>query len=212
MKRFKDLYIKLADSELVEFINELSEQIVFPWRRVPEKEEQFSFLNKDKMYCFERSETEHLPSAGLVILKKEDNCWYVPNIVPIVSGSLSYEEYNGILDEFYSSYLSKVAKKRRVDIEVTSGEIEDIDVFGEHGAKLLRTFSTCANQSTGSSHPLDQKRWFSFIIEVCRTKKDIDSGYLERVLLEQGWSERMANELVIEFEFAQSLIEFMEQE
>ena len=73
--------------------------------------------------------------------------------------------------------------------------------------KLLRSFSTLANKSTGSAHPLDEQRWFAFIIAVHKDGSPLDAGTLGRWLIEdEAWPEDSAHTLTIEYEVARSLL------
>src|SRR3546814_3953965 len=56
------------------------------------------------------------------------------------------------------------------------------DWLDEESAAALRRFSAAANKATGASHPLDQRRWFDFIISAHRSGKDIGTDRLARWL------------------------------
>ena len=54
---------------------------------------------------------------------------------------------------------------------------------------------------------MDRDRWFEFLIDVHGNDERLDTGRLGRWLIEvEGWSDDMANELVIEYEFALGLL------
>lgn len=208
MKTFKDVYIRVGDAGIVDYIRDVTESLEIPWERAYENEENSRYLG-EVAYCFQRKEDSNLPAAGLSIFQKDASTWFIPNVVPIASGQLSYEEYNCIITEFYDSFLSPASEKHGIVVEITTGELRDEDVVGETPAKLLNVFSNCANKSTGSSHPMDRKRWFAFIVEASRSKNEIDTENLRRLLMQQGWSDESALDLVIEFEFGRDLIEHM---
>lgn len=139
-------------------------------------------------------------------MKKEGNTWYVPNIVPLGKGRLSYDEYNNLAKDFAENILKTASLSVPFKYELSKETISDVEILGERPAKLLRTFSDIANKSTGSSHPADQKRWFAFLYSV--EDKKIYADDVERILLEQGWSEKYALELAIQFEFSQALLTY----
>lgn len=143
--------------------------------------------------------------------KGDDVSWYVPNVVPLESGQLSHLEYNDILTEFYDELVKPIADDAGIETKISSGHVEAADMLGEDAARCLRQFSTGANKSTGSSHPCDRERWLAFIYQACSLDESVDIGLLERLLLEQGWDERRANDLVIEFEFGRDLIKYMDE-
>src|SRR3546814_11423754 len=78
----------------------------------------------------------------------------------------------------------------------------------EESAAALRRFSAAANKATGASHPLDQRRWFDFIISAHRSGKDIGTDRLARWLHEvEGWDEDSAHRLAGEYERCQELLD-----
>lgn len=208
MKTFKDVYIKVGEAGIVDYIKDVTAGLEQPWKRAYENEENSKYLG-EVAFCFQREGDSALPAAGLSIFQKGGNTWYIPNVVPIESGQLSYEEYNEIITEFYNSCLVPTSKKRDIAVDISTGELDDEDIVGESSAKLLKAFSSCANKSTGSSHPLDRKRWFTFLVEASKSQDEIDTGDLKRLLQQQGWSEELALDLVIEFEFGRELIKHM---
>jgi hypothetical protein len=76
----------------------------------------------------------------------------------------------------------------------------------------LRRFSRSANKSTGAAHPWTGARWYAFIIATHHTSKRLDTDQLVRWLVEvEHWSEDIAHELAIDYEFALGLLEQYDQ-
>lgn len=212
MLTFKDLVIKANDKDIENFISALTERLSGNpiWSRSEDKEN--NVLGVGKIYAFKREKDNKLPSAGLSLFPKDKNIsWYVPNVVPLEYGQLSYVEYNGILTEFFEDLVNPIASELGIRAEITSGAVTDVDILGEEAAQALTVFSNLANKSTGSSHPCDRERWLAFIYEVCTSGNSIDVGLLERLLIEQGWDEERAIKLVIEFEFGRDLIGYIRE-
>lgn len=210
MKTFKDLFIRTGDSGILEYIERVTRALEEPWERAYENEENSKYLG-EIAFSFTRKADSTLPAAGLSIFQKDSATWYVPNVVPVESGKLSYDEYNSIISEFYDKFLEPVSEACNIGVEITSGNLRDEDIVGENAAKLLSRFSKLANKSSGSSHPMDRERWFAFVVEASKLQFDIDTGNLKRLLVQQGWSEESALDLVIEFEFGVDLIRYMER-
>jgi hypothetical protein len=211
MKTFQDLYIHLNGFEMEALVDLFTKQCNEYWMRAIDREKKSESLG-EKAYCFEHSESGGLRNAGLTLFEKSHDVWYVPNIVPIESGQLSYDEYNNLLTDFTNSIVKPVIEDLPVSIELTKDQIFLEDITGEEIAGLLKKFSALANKSTGSSHPLDKKRWFAFIYAVNKAEATVHTDILERTLVEQGWSEESSNELAIEFEFAQDLLNYAKGE
>ncbi|MBU2986813.1 hypothetical protein KO528_15720 [Saccharophagus degradans] len=209
MKTFKDVFIRVGDAGIVDYIENVTNELKKPWTRAYINEESSKYLG-EVAFCFQREGDSTLPTAGLSIFQKDGNSWYIPNVVPIEAGQLSYEEYNEIITDFYESCLMPVSAQHGIAVEISTGELKDEEIVGETPAKLLKAFSNCANKSTGSAHPSDRNRWLEFIVAACTSKNDIDTGDLKRLLQQQGWSEEFSLDLVIEFEFGRDLIKHME--
>lgn len=208
MRTFKDLYIDVTDSSVENFIDSLTVLVgdYALWTRRADLEERD--MDGRGMYAFQRQEGSELPAAGLSIVHHKDDVWYVPNVVPLEYGNLTIQQYNDVLTEFHDLFLLPVSDEQGLKITFTSEHISDADILGEEGARLLKAFSSGANKSTGSSHPCDRERWLAFITTVCATK-NVDTNLLDRVLQEQGWDEEGAQDLVVQFEFAKDLIDYM---
>ncbi|HEY9294904.1 MAG TPA: hypothetical protein VIQ31_00775 [Phormidium sp.] len=62
--------------------------------------------------------------------------------------------------------------------------------------RLLRTFSDAANKSAAASHPADRERWYAFIVAAHKEKPSLEPHSLYQLLIKQGWSEKVASQLV----------------
>ncbi len=208
MKKFRDLYIYLDEIDKDEAFKAITDSCGQFWERSYDKEDNTARFAPGSIFAFEYIEGGSLEHAGLVIMKKEGSTWYVPNIVPLGQGHFSYDEYNSLAKDFAENVLRKAMLTVPFNIELSKETISDIEILGERSAKLLKTFSATANKSTGSSHPSDQRRWFAFLYSI--EDKEIYADDIERLLLEQGWGEKFALKLAIEFEFSQALLAYGE--
>lgn len=212
MLTFKDLIIRADNNKMEKFISELTNKISSSpiWDRKDDK--QNLILHAEKIYAFQRKKDNKLPAAGLSIFPKDNGVsWYVPNVVPIEYKQLSYQEYNDILTEFYDLFVKPISVALNINTEISTGNISAQDILGERAARALSLFSDCANKSTGSSHPNDRERWLAFILMACTDKEHIDTGLLQKILIEQGWDEYGSNKLMSEFEFAKDVIDYIKE-
>ena len=76
--------------------------------------------------------------------------------------------------------------------------------LSKESEQMLSTF--CGNPSTGSAHPLDNKRWNNFMINVVNKQEDLPLEALREWLLEDGFSEDVASDLLSEFEVGTELL------
>ncbi|MCO5341644.1 hypothetical protein NG896_03590 [Aeromonas veronii] len=207
IEKFREYYFEFSDmNSVVSFFDALGGNISKPWRRDRERENDFNSLMGDKSFCFVREKDDKLPSAGLTIFHNGGSKWYVSNIVPLELHELSCDTYNSIIIDF-DNHVEMYKRPHGVKTEITNDFFTDDEVLGEEGANLLRGFSNLANKSTGSSHPSDQKRWFRFIMNTYE-RQNFTIDDLIDILIKQGWPERLAHKLAIEYEFAQELLKF----
>ncbi|MFW1747850.1 hypothetical protein ACG9XW_16815 [Acinetobacter guillouiae] len=214
VKTYKDVFIEFDNhNQLSDYIDEITKNVLFPWKRNFEREKDGSAFAKEPFFCFEREVDELNLACGLTIFFKDQKKLYIPNIVPIESGQFTVDQYNSLLSEFYNNYLVVYAVKHNIQTSITNDVLSDEEILGSNTASCLRRFSNLANKSTGSCHPRDRERWYEFIkcaFDSSRIKT-INSELLQQVLNEQGWSEDRAVDLVIEYEFGLGLLEYLNE-
>ena len=168
--------------------------------------------------------------VGNVVPRAEVSIYYGPetwrkgsvkvgNIVPLEKDQLTIEEYNEILELFYTDIVIPYCKKYpELHIEGPTSDIfEPLNYISKEALDKLTRFCNSANKSTGSSHPSDEKRWFDFICQTVDDKRIFsydtlyeflkdedywgkkDAGYLG-VMGSFAWSEEKASELAAEYE------------
>jgi len=161
--------------------------------------------------AFGRKASEDFRAAGLTLWGR-DGGYYVPNIVPIGGERLSVAQYNAILADFIERIVSPVASRFDYQIDTTEARQGLEDWTSPAAAQRLRIFSAAANKSTGASHPMDQRRWFDFVIAVHESGKAIGTDRLIRWLHEiEGWDEEGAHKLAAQYETALGLIQRYEE-
>ncbi len=145
-----------------------------------------AFTSADVL-LFRREKDADFPTSELT-LWDTDAGYYVSNIVPIETGSLTFAQYNAILEDFIRHVAEPVAASCGYAIEATKPRQTLDDWLSHLAAARLRAFSHLANKSSGASHPSDEKRWFDFIIAVHRARDKLDATRLARWLHEaEGW-------------------------
>ena len=76
---------------------------------------------------------------------------------------------------------------------------------------MLKSFSSCANKSTGSAHPCDQARWLNFLIYSYLNDSKLTTDKLRKWLLDERWPDETASDLICEYEFAKELLKTYEK-
>lgn len=184
-----------------------------PWRTDLERSAQVKEYapGTEDVILFRRDALGEIPAVGLT-LWSTDTGYYVPNIAPLEFGSLTFTQYNAILNDFIDRIAKPVANKFGFSVTTTAAYQAPDDWTSSEAAVKLRRFSGAANKSTLAGHPMDERRWFDFIVEVHRSDKKIDAGRLARWLHEtDGWDETSAHELAGDFEKALALLEYYDE-
>jgi hypothetical protein len=212
MKVFRELEIRGARSELQKAIKEIENRLDDGWIRKHELEKQMLPLSGE-VYCFSHANTDERLVADLWLLygdKSTKSSLYVSNIVP-KNGELSIDQYNCVLEEFYEKLLKPVAESLGLEYQLTS-DTEDIEDWVSKNwisletAEKLKKFSRLANKYTGSSHPVDQRRWFDFLIVAHKKRESLEANTLAQWLVSEGWLDADADDLSVEYTFARSLL------
>jgi hypothetical protein len=179
-----------------------------PWHYDPDRAAAISRNAIDaEVLAFDHKATDDLRAARLTLWSR-DNGYYVSNIVPTEFGELGITQYNAILADFIERIVRPVAPRFDYQIDATEAHQNLEDWTSADAARKLRVFSTAANKSTGASHPMDERRWFEFIIAVHESKKTIATNRLTRWLHKiEGWDEESAHELAGKYETALGLLQ-----
>jgi hypothetical protein len=205
MKIFDDMTFSGTPDALAKFIERLDQSPqIGPWTRDRESEQSHAMIRPapETDHCFRTLTDTGLPDAFLWMFPQgKMTAWRVTNIVPVESNrSFSEETYYSLLISFRDATLP-LAMEAGVSISTPSLHVGPEYWLTEKQVHLLDHFSQNANKSTGSAHPQDRKRWHDFIIAVHRDGSDVSGADIGRILFEHyHWSERMANELAIEFD------------
>jgi hypothetical protein len=212
VKVFQDLNIgPLSGEQEQRLIESVEARLDEGWDRDEERENDLRRSGLPGVFCFICSKKQDRQSAALILAPKEkggSRTLYVSNIVPADVSELGYDQYNQILREFHDNFLAPAAKNLHVAFDLTAPDTTIENVLSSESLGLLKSFSRSANKSTGSSHPMDRKRWFNFLIYLHRSEEKPDEGLLKRWLVEEeGWPEDKAWDLMIEYEYAQGLLD-----
>lgn len=213
MKRFRNLTISGGASDLHDLILKVSQALPPNWKHDTDAEQRLKEISGSRTegFAFARDADAVIPATGLLLMLEGDRLW-VPNIVPRESGQISIDQYNSILTEFSNVIEPFLRGRNDLQKEMTSEQV-GITEWVSPAADLLKRFSTLANMATGSSHPLDFRRWASFIIRTHREGSELYPDALRQWLVEAlGWSLERADKLTLEYEFARQLLAAYDQD
>jgi hypothetical protein len=205
---FQDLFLYGPAESRPALRQALLDRVAAPWSHDEKKEKQLikGAGSDADILAFQREEREGLAAATLTLWSRSDG-YKVTNIVPLEIGQLGYTKYNAILQDFEQQIATPAADQVGFQVKTTAARQSIDDWLSPKAAHALWLFSSAANKSTGSSHPLDRERWLQFLIEAHKSDGRLDTGTLARWLTEvEGWDDDHANELAIEYEFGLDLL------
>lgn len=203
----RDLRVGGSPEQIATLIEAMTTAARAPWSRSTKGETR---IGSESYRVFEREADGALPAVGVALHLEPDGVEVV-NIVPRDLNNLATSVYNAVLQDFLDTLLQPAADAQSLAVVTSTGKTSLAAELGPDIARLLEVFSGAANQSTGSSHPLDFRRWAAFLIAAHRSGKKVDTWLLETTLREQGWSQEHASDLVSEFEFARDLLDVAER-
>jgi len=198
----RDLTVRGTAEEIEALIDRMTAAARTPWARSPEGEAN---IGDDRYRIFARESDAAVPAVG-VAMHLEPEGVQIVNIVPHDIGHLGTSVYNAVLHQFLEDLVQPAADALSLAVITSLPRTSLAAEIGPDTAELLARFSDAANQSTGSSHPADFKRWATFLVAAHRNGKRVDTGLLQATLREQGWPAERASDLVCEFEFERDLL------
>jgi hypothetical protein len=210
---FQDMAICGPIAKRPELREALIAAAVDPWRVDLERSAEVArnAVTSEDVVLFRRDAGQEHPAAGLTLWGNE-NGYYVPNIVPLEMGSLTFSQYNAVLADFIARIAAPVTAQFGFTISTTEPRQTLDDWLSPDAALKLKRFSGAANKSTGASHPSDQRRWFDFLVAVHRGGDKAGADRLARWLHEvDGWDEDSAHGLAGDFETAIALLAYYEE-
>lgn len=134
----------------------------------------------------------------------------VSNIIPVNKRKLSFDQYNILIENFYSDMINLISLKFEVDVIISPPEKDLREIIGINTYnKLIKWARTC-NRDTGNLHPRDFELWASFLTTVFDQESSLTPSLLGRILKEEmDWQEdETLQKLLIDFEYGLDLLKF----
>jgi hypothetical protein len=209
MKVYRDLVFRGSRPTLDRFVADIEQRLTDGWTRYHTREREVRRAALGAMYCFSCTAAGQRPASELWIATRPDGALYVSNVLASEYSSLTYDQYNAIIQEFHDCFALWAAHAEGVEVELGKADLQIQDFLSESTAKLLRNFSGHANRST--LHPLDRERWNQFLTAAHRDAAPLNASMLQRWLIEdEKWPEDEAINLAVEYEYARDLLKVYE--
>lgn len=206
MQQLRELKLIGNSSELENFVERIETSLCDGWKKVENRKNSILVEHRFTQFSFVSPPTNTRPQGRLSLAFDDNGYLYVCNIVPLENGNLGIKNYNSILEEFLTKFVEPTAQDLGIKIETTAAERNIDNSMSPELSITLKRFLECANQSTGGSHPLDEKRFFDFIIQANSESSLLDESTLEGLLIDEGWSEDQADKLSRKYRFGKDLL------
>ena len=121
MKVFQDLFIRGTPEALYKTLVDIQKLLNRGWSRDCKSEKVMEDEVGKKYFIFRCDKKEGRPSVALFIVEKGPEEWKAANIVP-KNTSLTYDQYNDILQEFTNNFVCPAASYYGVEITLTKSE------------------------------------------------------------------------------------------
>src|ERR1700684_818908 len=148
MRVFQDLTMTGTSAELLAFAAAIESRLSNGWTRNTQREQEVGrFGSSSPSFCFACDARAERKAGDLWLsLSGNGNVLRVGNIVPSQQNSLSYDEYNHILNDFYNSFVQPhVPSSLRCLLSPADVTLEDF--ASRQTAERLRSFSRQAHAS-----------------------------------------------------------------
>jgi hypothetical protein len=212
---YADLKIT-GEEDLESFLESLGEKLPEGWSRNRKAETGLSVPSNWRQYCFHCDSRNGRIAGDVWVSCSPQEGAYVSNVLPGVEtgvSSLTPAQYHEILESFRDEVLLPVTRGKHVQVYLGDYTVDIEHWLSENTAKLLRGFSRLANRSSGSSHPHDRRRWFDFIIAAHAEHAKLHADELSKWLVEsEGWTDDVAQDLALEYEFGRDLLSRLHNE
>ena len=225
MEIYRELFFKGTSCQLKKFVTDIQKYATGDWHAKIKEDYGAQWLE------FEYT-GKNAPETALTI-SLDDNIQKgsirVNNIFPLEDGQITISEYNTVLIQFYNDVV-KPYKATHSDVDIsqpTDDVFDPTTIISEEALDKLRLFCNTANKTTGSAHPLDQRRWFDFICQTVDDDRIFDAGTLATFLQDESfwgkrssllgaignsaWDKRQAEKLAIEYENACEILTYYKE-
>ncbi len=208
MKKFKDITIYCGnDEKALQELVMIESACIIPEFCFDEAVEKM-YEPDDKMAHILVT-IPNLPQAVLLAWANE-GVIRVINIVPFdhSTSRIEIEEYNRIIDEFYSKIILPTIGDRH-QIEITSGDYTLQEIIPKSFDALNRWVHCPGAPNAPFSHQFDLELWFEFLCQMIRNGEEMESGKLEQWLREEiKWPENIIEETILKYEEEIDLLDY----
>lgn len=208
MKRYKDCSLICNENqrpiELLDIVMQVSKSLGYKFDRYS----VFSDIEALAIYIQE----EGLPYSRLIINNDSElNAVVIVNIIPMQESNISEidcVEYNKLLDSFRNKVFRAIQEQNGNSIKENSEDYEISDIIPKSYQKL----NTWLDNYPLSGHPLDEKRWYDFVISLHINQEKLYLDDFKKYIQEQWkWEEETIEKFALKLESHIELLEYYDK-
>lgn len=212
---FQTLTLPALDDDTASRLREaVIAQASEPWRRNVGSEERLrKNATSQDILIFDRltDAITSLPDCSLMLVRWTHD-YEASNIIAHHVQSLSQKVYNAILQDFVVKIALPASDSVGTPVKLSQEFESPHDWLSPESESELRIFEIAANKASGSSHPMDKKRWLRFLTSAHRHNDKMTAEKLNRWLVEaQGWLPEVAERLSEDYDFGRELLKQYDQ-
>lgn len=199
MRVYGELWIRGGEQALSRFVAALEGGRRSGWSRRTEREAEVGNTGRGPLYCFQCLAGGSRPACELWMASGGAGELHVSNIAPSQGQSLSCDQYNSVLRDFYKNCAVPAASSSGAKAELGKTDPQLEDLLPHDAAQRLREFLRLADGA--APQPEDERRWKGFVAAAQGDGVRLDGSLLSRWLVEEErWPREAASRLAAEYE------------
>jgi hypothetical protein len=211
----QELIIKATVTEVEELIRRIESTPPEGWSRRADIEKRMGRMRiaREGTYCFSKRLGPDDQEYAVWVEPRGAGELHVPSIIPLRARQpLSVERHNEVLEDFRKTFVEPLVrglKARPISYQAPTGPTLE-DVLTTESMRRLESFSATANKAM--LHPLDWRRWNSFVARTHLDNIVLETSLLSDWLQREGWPEPQRLQLVDDYEYGRSLLTGYDEE
>ncbi len=205
MKRYKDCTLHCTENqipcELLDIVMKESQNQGFLIER-------YSTFSKDDTLAVYMQEEKFPYSRLIICTDNSKNGVSIVNIVPMPESGVShigYSEYNKILDTFRDKVFYKIINDSHNRISENTEDYSIEEVIPYSFSKL----NTWLSNYPLSGHPLDERRWYDFVISLHENNENLSIDVFKKYIQEKyNWEEDVVESFALKLESQLDLLDY----
>lgn len=208
MKRYKDCLLICNEGqkpiELLDIVETVSTQQKYQTERYK------TMADRDTLAVDLRE--EGYPHSRLIVsANADDNAVSIVNIVPMRDSGISqlgHTKYNNLLDVFKTKVFVTIHESQKNEIQENSEDYVIEDIIPNSFSKL----STWLSCYPLSGHPLDERRWFAFVVSLHTNHETLSiDDFIEYIRENYNWNENVIHKFALKLESQLALLEYYDE-